>query len=111
MVSQVVRKLGERKERLESVFGEMRELKAEADLHKIVEYTMVCFNIAVCMNNAKLNQAEMAKEQIGAFIQLEKSKAAASAKGGKLQDAGSLMRKRYEESRLKLQKYKQTMEE
>lgn len=111
VLTEQTRQLDFRKRKLDNIYEDTKELRNESDLQQTIDYILILLNIINCMNSAKLNQAEMAKNKIESIIQIEKRKAEwiIVSPGSRLYDKGTLMKKRYEEARVKLQSYQKLL--
>ena len=111
VLTEQTRQLDFRKRKLDNIYEDIKELRRESDLQQTIDYILILFNIISCMNSAKLNQAEMGKNKIESIIQIEKRKTEwiIASPGSRLYDKGTLMKRRYEEARAKLQSYQKLL--
>jgi hypothetical protein len=100
-------KLKIRKDKLEGIYDMLRDMIKEKDLLKVIEYTLVCLNIALALNNASLNKSEMARSQIEQTIESKLPTQSFSDFHfySNNSDKGVVMKQRYEVARKKLMKY------
>jgi hypothetical protein len=101
-------KLKVKKDKLEGIYDMLRDMIKEKDLSKVIEYTLVCLNIALALNNASLNKSEMARSQIEQAVESKiptQSFLDCHFNYSNNSDKGVVMKQRYEVARKKLVKY------
>lgn len=100
-----------RRKKLDRLHDEMKELTRHNDIVKLIDYVIVCFNIAICINNAQINKQEMLKTKIEELLQVRSKYEHPTyiSKTGSM-DPATQMKRRYEDARRKLLNYQHQIE-